>query len=334
MRITLSLILIGIMWAGSVNAETLSAKDYAIQYAKIDDDLAQRMEIVEQVAALPGAETERFYQFLQNLWTKQQTDYTTSFAKQTQMLGRERQSTNANRAVLRKTRKLIEDIHEDGLPDKVALREKAWPAIVELKRRYQLTPAQVVEREDLALRRRKLKALAKELAYLHEALLKSGEPPVDWDALENKERFECARATFFKARDRTIMLKNAKKADALSKEEYACIRDLNLMRILLGLNALELDLKLCEASRGHSQDMQEQGFFAHESPVRGKETPDARAKKAGTSASSENIARGDQTGESVNRGWFHSPGHHENMFGRHRRIGVGKFGGFWTQMFG
>ncbi len=80
--------------------------------------------------------------------------------------------------------------------------------------------------------------------------------------------------------------------------------------------------------------MKEKGFFAHDSPVPGKATPWARAKLAGTSASAENIYSGGSDPKGANRGWFFSPGHHKNMFGGHQRIGLGHYGGRWTQMFG
>jgi uncharacterized protein YkwD len=102
----------------------------------------------------------------------------------------------------------------------------------------------------------------------------------------------------------------------------------------VGLNALVLDPKLCTASRDHSQDMKEKNFFAHNSPVPGKESPWQRAKLAGTTASAENIYSGGSNPSGANKGWFFSPGHHKNMFGGHRRIGLGHYGGRWTQMFG
>jgi uncharacterized protein YkwD len=80
--------------------------------------------------------------------------------------------------------------------------------------------------------------------------------------------------------------------------------------------------------------MQKLGFFSHESPVPGKKTPWDRAKRFGTTASAENIAAGYQDGRAVNLGWFHSPGHHRNMLGNHRRVGVGRAGGYFTEMFG
>ncbi|NIP94792.1 MAG: CAP domain-containing protein, partial [Akkermansiaceae bacterium] len=95
------------------------------------------------------------------------------------------------------------------------------------------------------------------------------------------------------------------------------------MRLLVGLPALELDPKLCEASRGHSEDMSKLGFFSHTSPVPGKATPSDRARRAGTSGGAENIYTGSRNPEAANKGWFYSPGHHKNMFNPgYRRIGL------------
>jgi len=134
---------------------------------------------------------------------------------------------------------------------------------------------------------------------------------------------------------RSVLEANFVPAQKLAPEEAAGIDDLNRMRLLLGLSALAIDLQLCEAARGHSRDMVEKKFFAHESPVPGKATPWDRARKAGTTASGENIAAGTSTGAGANRMWFHSPGHFKNMFGaRHRRTGLGNHDKHWTQMFG
>jgi uncharacterized protein YkwD len=112
------------------------------------------------------------------------------------------------------------------------------------------------------------------------------------------------------------------------------IRELNEWRLLLDLNALLIDPKLCEAARGHSEDMNEHGFFAHESPLPGKTTPGDRAAEAGTTGSGENIHMGSSKSASANEGWFYSPGHHKNMFRpNYRRIGLGNFNKHWTQMF-
>ncbi|YCM42601.1 CAP domain-containing protein [Verrucomicrobiaceae bacterium 227] len=134
-----------------------------------------------------------------------------------------------------------------------------------------------------------------------------------------------------------IMAENDKIAakDKVPVKEREGVREVNEWRLLLGLNALVLDPKLCDASRGHSEDMATVGFFAHESPVPGKKSPWDRASKAGTKASGENIYMGSENPAGANKGWFYSPGHHKNMFGaKHSRIGLGQYGRHWTQMFG
>jgi uncharacterized protein YkwD len=77
-----------------------------------------------------------------------------------------------------------------------------------------------------------------------------------------------------------------------------------------------------------------EGFFAHESPVSGRETPWKRAQAAGTTASAENIAAGTDSGGGAVQMWWHSPGHHKNMLGGQPRTGLGRYERHWTQLFG
>ena len=136
-------------------------------------------------------------------------------------------------------------------------------------------------------------------------------------------------------RTRQILAVNSQLATQLQPEEGRAVLALNLTRNLLGLSAVAIDLKLCEAARDHSADMKRLKFFAHESPVEGKKTPWDRAKRFGTTASSENIAMGYHDGKAVNMGWFHSPGHHKNMLGKsHTRVGMGQAGTHYTELFG
>ena len=112
------------------------------------------------------------------------------------------------------------------------------------------------------------------------------------------------------------------------------IRDLNVMRLIFGKNALAADEKLCACAVDHSKDMREKGFFAHESPVPGKKTPWDRARNFGTSASGENIALGSSDSLGSNRQWYLSPGHFSNMFSSKNRVGLGNSEKYWTQMLG
>ncbi|MGQ9822267.1 MAG: CAP domain-containing protein [Thermogutta sp.] len=133
---------------------------------------------------------------------------------------------------------------------------------------------------------------------------------------------------------RQVLSANARLAGQLDEQEARAVTALNLTRTLLGLAPVAVDLRLCAAARDHSNDMKTLGFFSHESPVPGKATPWDRAKLFGTTASAENIAAGYPDGNAVNEGWFHSPGHHKNMLGNHKRVGVGRVGTHYTQLFG
>jgi uncharacterized protein YkwD len=101
----------------------------------------------------------------------------------------------------------------------------------------------------------------------------------------------------------------------------------------MGRNVVKVNLKLCKAAKGHSEDMEREGFFSHDSPVPGKKTFSQRAAREGAGASSENISRAGPKGENAFWSWFGSPGHHKNMIGGHGQIGIGRSNGFWTEMF-
>lgn len=134
--------------------------------------------------------------------------------------------------------------------------------------------------------------------------------------------------------DRRVMRANAADFHLIDAKEADGVVALNDLRVLVGLSALRLDVKLCDACRGHSKDMVDLGFFSHTSPVAGKESPWQRAALAGTSAGAENIAAGAAEGEDAIRMWWYSPGHHRNMMAGHRRVGLGRHQSHWTQCFG
>jgi uncharacterized protein YkwD len=133
--------------------------------------------------------------------------------------------------------------------------------------------------------------------------------------------------------DQGTMAANHGMKELIQPEEYRCVVITNLYRVMMGKKALKIDVKLCNAGRGHSKDMVEFKFFAHESPVPGKKTFSDRASKAGTSAESENIYMGSPRGEDAFWGWFLSIDHHRNMMGDHSKIGVGNHKDHWTENF-
>jgi uncharacterized protein YkwD len=130
-----------------------------------------------------------------------------------------------------------------------------------------------------------------------------------------------------------IFKQNEAKADQLDEEENKCVRITNIYRVLMGEDALPINVTLCEAARDHSKDMKEKNFFAHDSPVPGKKTPRDRAAKFGTFCMAENIARTGTSGHGAFWAWFLSPGHHKNMINKWGQIGVGRVDEFWTENF-
>lgn len=166
------------------------------------------------------------------------------------------------------------------------------------------------------------------------AMQSPARPPRDVAGLLAEVARLAELATPMSDRDREVFAANVELGAALDLEEARGIHALQRRRVLLGLAAQRIDTKLCDACRTHSRDMVEHGFFAHDSPVPGRETPWQRAEQAGTSASSENIAAGTATGEGAIQMWWYSPGHHRNMLGGGSRTGLGRHQNHWTQLFG
>jgi len=159
-------------------------------------------------------------------------------------------------------------------------------------------------------------------------------PPSFEDYLKKEEEIAAALAVPMDAATRAVLATNLQLATRIDPEEARCVLDLNLTRNLLGLPPVQIDLTLAIVARDHSADMEHLRFFSHDSPIPGKATPWDRAKRAGTTASAENIAAGTLDGAVANMMWWHSPGHHKNMLGSHSRVGLGRTGKYWTELFG
>ena len=123
---------------------------------------------------------------------------------------------------------------------------------------------------------------------------------------------------------------------AVTSYEQEVIRLVNEIRAENGLKALTYDWELGRVARFKSQDMKDNNYFSHNSPVYG--TPFQMIKNFGISyrSAGENIARGYATPQAVVNGWMNSPGHRANILNAgYTRIGVGYVadGNYWTQMF-
>lgn len=218
-----------------------------------------------------------------------------------------------------------------GKTTKQSLREQATPAVGRLAKLLLPDAAKVLATSaDLQARRERLARL---LALRD----RCGGPKGAWSIEQSLSALDerCAMLAIpMDGYARRTIEGNAALERQLGIEEAAGIRELNRIRLLLGLAALRVDPALCRAARDHSGDMRSRKFFSHTSPVPGKETVGKRAAAAGTRAGAENIAVGPKTGRAVIRMWSHSPGHFRNMLGGHRRVGLGRDGRRWTQMFG
>ena len=118
--------------------------------------------------------------------------------------------------------------------------------------------------------------------------------------------------------------------------EKEVVRLVNEIRDRNGLKELTYDWELSRVARYKSQDMKDNGYFSHTSPVYG--TPFQMIKSFGITyrSAGENIARGQKSPEAVVNAWMNSSGHRANILNASfTRIGVGYVadGNYWTQMF-
>lgn len=123
---------------------------------------------------------------------------------------------------------------------------------------------------------------------------------------------------------------------AVTSYEQEVIRLVNEIRVKNGLRALTHDWELSRVARYKSQDMKDNRYFSHTSPVYG--SPFQMIRNFGISfrSAGENIAKGYATPQAVVNGWMNSSGHRANILNAgYTHIGVGYVSGgnYWTQMF-
>ncbi len=103
---------------------------------------------------------------------------------------------------------------------------------------------------------------------------------------------------------------NATAAMSATEEERKFAKLLNDYRAMLGLSPVELDDRLVNSCRKHSQEMCEMNYFSHVSPVAANKTAADRAHNEGFKGSVlENVAISDDARD-VFDGWYTSAGHH------------------------
>lgn len=124
--------------------------------------------------------------------------------------------------------------------------------------------------------------------------------------------------------------------ESITKYENEVIRLVNDIRVKNGLNTLKTDWELSRVARYKSQDMKDNNYFSHTSPVYG--SPYNMIKNFGISykSAAENIAKGQKSPQDVVNAWMNSSGHRANILNSsYTKIGVGYVasGNYWTQMF-
>ncbi len=118
--------------------------------------------------------------------------------------------------------------------------------------------------------------------------------------------------------------------------EKEVVRLVNEIRVQNGLKALTYNWELSRVARYKSQDMKDNRYFSHTSPVYG--TPFQMMEDFGITyrSAGENIARGQTSPKAVVNAWMNSSGHRANILNASfTQIGVGYVaeGNYWTQMF-
>lgn len=126
--------------------------------------------------------------------------------------------------------------------------------------------------------------------------------------------------------------------------EQRIVDRVNDARAEAGLPPLQPHPLITEAARGHSEEMAQRDYFAHESPTPGRARFTDRLKLAGVhsfGAGAENIAKGTYDGDpaaGIVQSWLDSPSHRDSMLSeRYIYTGVGiasRDGAIWaTQVF-
>lgn len=132
---------------------------------------------------------------------------------------------------------------------------------------------------------------------------------------------------------------NIPAAAPLKSVEDEIIRLVNVERSRNGLPSLTANWQASRVARIKSQDMINNNYFSHTSPIYGSPFKMLESYGLRFSSAAENIAYGQRTAQEVMNSWMNSPGHRANILSRTvTQIGVGvakKSNGtlYFTQLF-
>ncbi len=318
------------------DAQRQRASELFQQLKSTPDDHAKRTAIVKEIAAVGRGAAQKMFDILDRQWAPKWSEYQGQFSAAAREAAKAKSTAQA-RAEIGRLEAQVRGLRNKGDLSKGDIQRVGDPALARLAELKVLTVAEVLAADpELAPVREEILAIAvqRDACIAELFLLEDEAKPFGEADVKVFEGQASALALGPPAEHLAILAANERLKGQLPDAELAAIRDMNRYRTLIGLAPCAIDVKLCEASRGHSEDMGTRGFFAHDSPVPGKETPWKRAALAGTSANAENIYGGGN-GIAANKAWWYSPGHHKNMLSPGaRRVGMGGAKGRWTQMFG
>lgn len=321
----------------SLSAEDRQAAQTCMEaYRKSEFNPSERRSALKDAAKLPRPAQEVFLAVVDADVGKALNTYRTEFKKFADKIAQSRDS-KATRDEIKKLRADVLGLSKlGGGLTKEKIHEIGEPAVKRLRELFTFSREMVLSSDAaLGISRDRLVTLLEGREGLRNSIGIKDNKDFPVAKLLDEEKSIAEKAPPYDRDALKVMEANKKLGEKTPPEEVKGVLITNELRALLGLSALVIDPKLCDAGRGHSKDMVEKGFFAHESPVAGKKSPWDRAKLAGTTASAENIFAGSPDPKAAVDAWFYSPGHHVNMLNPgHRRMGMGRHDGDWTQMFG
>lgn len=110
--------------------------------------------------------------------------------------------------------------------------------------------------------------------------------------------------------------------------------ELNSFRAAQGAGPVAPNARLQRTAQAHASDMEQRGYFSHQSPggPNGTGMSDRVAASGYRAcAAAENIAQGQDTEAEVMAAWRASSGHRRNMLGaRYADYGLGRSGEIWV----
>ena len=125
---------------------------------------------------------------------------------------------------------------------------------------------------------------------------------------------------------------------SLSQDEKEVLNLINVQRKNNGLSELKIDNEVQRVARIKAQDMNDNNYFAHESPTYGSPLQKFNSFRISYKTAGENIA-GNSSNSGAVTAWMNSPGHKANILNSsYNYTGIGvvnnsRYGKLYVQMF-